>query len=304
MAERYRAWCFTLNNWTEEERSAILAIKCKYMVVGKEVGGEAGVPHLQGYMQMSTVKTRAQMAKLAGLTSSHLEAAKGTPLQNFEYCSKEGDFEEVGVRPLTPEEKGAKGAQFWVDVKDAAKEGRMEDIPPKVLVSHYQQLKAIAKDNMPKQAPLDYTTGEWWVGESGTGKSRTARTTYPDAYIKGVNKWWDGYRGEKVVIIEDLDKFNVAMGGDLKRWCDHYSFPAEVKGGGMNIRPEKIIITSQYEVDEIWEDVATVQALQRRCKRRRFTKEAEPAPPAKASEVGEQANVVSAVVGGFEEYNS
>lgn len=299
MAERYRSWCFTLNNWTEEQRSALLGIKCKYMVVGKEVG-EAGTPHLQGYVQMSSVKTRAQIAKMGPLSGAYLVPAKGTTEENVTYCSKDGDFEEVGVRPLTPKEKGEKGAQFWDDIRKAATEGRMEDIPSKVMLSHYNNIKAIAKDNMPKQAPLDYTTGEWWVGESGTGKSRTARTTYPEAYIKGVNKWWDGYRGEKVVIIEDLDKFNVAMGGDLKRWCDHYSFPAEVKGGGMNIRPEKIIITSQYEVDEIWEDVATVQALQRRCKRRRFTKEAEPLQAAEASAGGGGESVAS----GFEEYDT
>jgi len=172
---------------------------------------------------------------------------------------------------LDPKLQGAKGEEYWKDVKEKAQAGRLDEIDNKTYVGMYRTLMAISKDHAQKCAPLENTTGEWWYGASGTGKSRTARTDYPDAYIKPINKWWDGYRGEKVVIIEDLDKFNVAMGGDLKRWCDHYSFPAEVKGGCMNIRPEKIIITSQYDINEIWEDEATVDALSRRCKKRKFS---------------------------------
>jgi len=30
------------------------------------------------------------------------------------------------------------------------------------------------------------------------------RKAYPDAFIKGNNVWWDGYQGEKEVIIEEF----------------------------------------------------------------------------------------------------
>lgn len=266
---RSRAWCFTINNYNEDTVLILDRYPCDYMVYGKEGKGVGKTPHIQGYLY---VKNKVSLKTLKKKLSSraHFTVALGTGEQNKAYCSKEGDYKERGSIPQDPKAQGAKGKEYWDEIKAAAQAGTLEELPSKVFVTQYRTLVAIAKAHATKHKPLDHTTGHWWYGASGTGKSKTARETYPDAYIKGCNKWWDGYQGEETVIIEDLDKFNVAMGGDLKRWCDHYSFPAEVKGGGMNIRPKRIIITSQYDISEIWDDQATVDALTRRCKKRKF----------------------------------
>lgn len=275
---RSRGWCFTINNPKDFDKERVVALKtsgCDYVICGEEVG-QGGTPHLQGYVHFKEAKSLKSLSKL--LPRARLEAAKGTGSQNRDYCVKEGVIlTEWGTMPQDPVAQGVHGAkgaksgvEYWEKLKAAAKTGDLEALDAKTFVTQYRTVKAIQKDYSEKKEPLAETTGEWWWGPSGSGKSRTARETYPQAYIKGVNKWWDGYNGEDVVIIEDLDKFNVALGGDLKRWCDHYSFPAEVKGGGMNIRPKKIIITSQYDINEIWEDNATVAALERRCKKRVF----------------------------------
>ena len=44
-----RAYCFTLNNYTEEEYQSIISTKYDYIVVGQEIG-ETGTPHLQGFI--------------------------------------------------------------------------------------------------------------------------------------------------------------------------------------------------------------------------------------------------------------
>jgi len=262
---RSRGWCFTINNFKESDSEKVKSLECQYVVCGIEKGDKEETPHLQGYTYFSSLKSLAQVKKL--LPRAHFEAAKGTGLQNQTYCLKQGNV--LVDRGDMPADK-SKNLTDWSAIRELCKEGRMEEIDDKTFVQRYTTIRAIAKDYAQKKPAEANTTGEWWYGPSGSGKSKTARETYPDAYIKGVNKWWDGYRNEDVVIIEDLDKFNVSMGGDLKRWCDHYSFPAEIKGGGMNIRPKKIIVTSQYDIHEIWEDQATVDALNRRCVKRKF----------------------------------
>lgn len=49
-----RAWCFTLNNFTEEEYDDVcewLESETKYAIVAVEFGEQNQNPHLQGYFR-------------------------------------------------------------------------------------------------------------------------------------------------------------------------------------------------------------------------------------------------------------
>lgn len=103
MSKGSRSWCYTINNFTEEDRNGLRALKCSYNVFGYERGDE-GTPHLQGYVQLATQKTLSAMKKI--MPRAHLEIRKGTIDQAVDYCKKEGDFEEFGKKPMTQKEKG------------------------------------------------------------------------------------------------------------------------------------------------------------------------------------------------------
>lgn len=272
---RSRAWCYTLNNYSDDEYAELQATECKHHVIGKEVGTE-GTPHLQGHVYFENKKSLAQVKKLQ--PRAHWEQTRNI-LEAVNYCEKDGDIWEQGERPKDPKKQGQAEKRRWDEALAAAKEGRVDDIPSDIQLRYYGTIKRIRMDHAPKLPALDELQNEWRYGPTGTGKSRDTRTQYPDAYIKAADThWWNGYRGEDVVIIEDFDKYHVKVGFHLKIWLDHYDFPAETKGGEMRIRPKKIIITSNYHPAEIWDDDKTVQPILRRVKLVEYGKEEERKP--------------------------
>lgn len=115
--------------------------------------------------------------------------------------------------------------------------------------------------------------GVWIRGSPGAGKSHLVETKYPDAYRKPQNKWWDGYQGEEVVILEDLD--GPYLNHYLKVWADKWRASGEVKGATVPLMHKMLVVTSNYSIREIVEmgsksdhsvDLVLVEALERRFK--------------------------------------
>ncbi len=257
-------WCFTLNNPGKEALPGIDHFD--YFVYGKEVG-DSGTPHLQGFFILKNRQRLSFVKKL--FPRAHFERMRGTPLEAATYCKKDGDFKEVGTLPL---DKSARLKRRWDDFYLAAKEHRLDDIPSDMLVRYYHAFKRIMQDNPRKLEALPTTCGVWIHGVSGIGKSKMAREDYYPFYDKPLNKWWDGYREEPNVIVDDVDGTHASwIGHFLKRWADHYPFPAEQKGTTMQIRPEKIVVTSQFHLSDLFFG-KTLEALERRFKIIHLTK--------------------------------
>ena len=71
-----------------------------------------------------------------------------------------------------------------------------------------------------------------WVlwGPSGTGKSRFVAKRWPKAFWKSPEaKWWDGYAGQEVVVLDDFKDYAMPL-VDLQRLLDWYPLWVEVKG--------------------------------------------------------------------------
>jgi len=150
----------------------------------------------------------------------------------------------------------------------------MEEIPDALYIKYYSTFKRIENDfrPQPKDLPPGTICGWWYWGRAGTGKSYQARLDFPAAYLKvPQNKWWDDYKGEENVILEDFDPQDKFMGRYFKQWVDEKCFRVEVKHGGMVIRPKRVCITSNWSIDQCWLDSETRDPLQRRFHQHEFT---------------------------------
>lgn len=266
-------WAFTINNYTEEDIQIVQQWDTKYTVYGKEVG-EEGTPHLQGYVNLQAQQRLSYMKKLH--PTAHWEQCKGTPEQNIVYCKKQGNFWENGTPPQERHKKGTMAGgkrtrENWDEILELAKSGRIEEIDSEIQIKHYSTLRSIQKDYGKRPADMEVDSGWkgilWIYGRPGTGKSRYVRDTWTtdEIYDKSLNKWWDGYKGEKIALLDDFDKNHKVLGSHLKRWGDRYAFPAEIKGGKIDIRPERIVVTSNYMPDTIWhDDNEMLEAIMRR----------------------------------------
>lgn len=118
-------WVFTINNHTADDVARLngLALSSdagppvpstsvSYIIFGNETG-EAGTPHLQGYIAFhGRVRFTQVRAALGG--QAHIERMRGTPKQAAAYCRKDGDFTERGDPPEPP------SSSKFEDVKEYA----------------------------------------------------------------------------------------------------------------------------------------------------------------------------------------
>lgn len=265
---RVRGYCFTLNNPTNEDIERIKSITTySYLILGYEKGSERNTPHIQGYIHYKS-STRFSTVK-KDLQRAHVEARRGSVTQAIDYCKKDGVFQEFGSLPVTP---GEAGKMSWDVILQKAKDGEVQWIQeqyPKVWVTLSHRLEGL------RERKTTILTGEleheWWVGPTGSGKSQTLWRYYGKHFQKELNKWWCGYADEEVVAIEEWSPKNECTGSQLKIWADRYPFTAQIKGGSIKkVRPLKIIVLSNYDLDVCFQDARDLEPLRRRFKQIRF----------------------------------
>lgn len=244
-----KTWCFTLNHpetspdgeikqhWrTSPEAVKLLDLECQLLIIGFEVG-ESGTPHLQGFVTFKYSKTLTAMKKINA--RAHWEIARAEE-QAANYALKDGDYEK----------------------KDYRKQGARVDIRLAIDTLRAHGLKRVKRDH-PMEflkypsgfAALDVLNEEerdvapdvvWLWGNTGTGKSHFANNIYPGRtrWWSGKDlRWWQGYRGEDIVILDDFRK-DFCKFHELLRILDKYPYKVEVKGSHRELNSKMIIITT------------------------------------------------------------
>lgn len=270
MSQRSRGWCFTLNNYTDEDEEKLQRCGSMYLIYGKEVG-ENGTPHLQGYLYFKSQRTFKSLKKKLG-DRVHIEKQRGTCEQAIDYCKKDGSIVELGTAPMSRKRKGEVEQDRWGEIWTAAKEGRVEDIPARERVMCYNKIRKIEKDYLKPEAVAKEVYVFW--GTTGTGKSHRAWDEAGlDAYPKCPRvKFWEGYQGHENVVI---DEFRGAIDiSHMLRWLDKWPVIVENKGGSTVLKARRIWITSNLHPVDWYPDLdqETKDALLRRLKITHFTK--------------------------------
>lgn len=248
MVRTAKHWCWTLNNPTEEDEQHIqeIANEQTYLVYGREIG-ESGTRHLQGFVSFPT---RRSLSYLKRTISSrvHGEIARGTPRQAAEYCKKDQDFFEVGSLP------GGSGTRSDLqELHSRIKSGATrDDIRDEFFGSYLRYTKAIEKFISDQQQDRNWVpeVRVFW-GKTGTGKTKSVYEFIErdKIYKHTGDRWFDGYRGQPVVLFDDFTG-GVFKLSYLLQLLDRYPMDVPVKGDFVKFIPKHIFITSNINPED------------------------------------------------------
>ena len=271
MAQPYaKNWCFTVFGLEEPEEWVNKVWEsgvASYIIAQEELAPTTNEPHLQGYIQFKGKKRLTWIKKNIHETA-HWEMARGTGKENAAYCSK------PDTRLAGPWEKGqlvtqgkTAGLEQACDMVVArATDEAIAEALPGVYVRHFRGLQELRRAL--KITPEQRTwLPELWVliGASGSGKSRWARETFPDAFWKSAGTaWWDGYWGQDTVVLDDFSGRFMPL-TDLQHLLDGNPMQVEIKGGSVPMLARRIVITSNWHPSEWYsERVDPARSIMRR----------------------------------------
>lgn len=261
MCDRARDWCFTINNYTADQETALKEYdqlpNLVYLVFGREVG-ESGTRHLQGYIYFKNARSFNAIRKL--LFNAHIEKTKGTPKQASDYCKKDGDYYEIGE---LPQKQGQRND--LEEIRDLVKQGKSIRDCIEVATS-YQSVKMAEVYFKYFEKPRTWKPKVYWLyGPTGTGKTKKAYEILgEDCYTAmSTGKWWEGYDGHENVLIDDMRKDFMKF-HELLRLLDRYAMKVETKGGSRQFLAKTIVITSCYHPEFLFETREDIQQMLRR----------------------------------------
>lgn len=251
-----KSWCFTWNNYTEED---IVYLKSwehdvSKMIVAKEVG-ESGTPHLQCAVTWNSAKRWSGVKKL--IPQCHFEKIRN-PMGAFLYCDKGG---EVVISINMDKKRGQR--TDWDDLKEMIKMKKprceIAEAHPHLYATCHKGIEALASALFDKR-PFNYMMEEkpkeviWVWGAPGVGKSRWVRNNYPreDTWRSGRKlQWFNGYIGQKIAWIDEFRASKCDF-SYLLELTDAYQIEVETKGGMVDWTPETIVFTSCKPPDKIY----------------------------------------------------
>lgn len=225
----------------------------RYMIYQRERCPKTFKEHWQGYVELKRPIVVGNLLKKTGLkallqSELHAEPRRGTRDQARAYCMKE-DTRLWGPYEFGSWDLGGQGARSDLKsatdmVKRGASDADIANDHPVTFARMSRGLRDLRCALSSKRRAWKTHVSVYWSVESGTGKSMTAHDELPDAFVMTDEKgWWDGYTGQKDVIIDDFRAKNFSESFMLNL-LDRYPMRVPIKGASVEFAAERLIITS------------------------------------------------------------
>lgn len=261
MSNRVRSWCLTLNNPTQEDWERLRGLNPRYFkcaIFAQEVG-ESGTPHIQGFMQFVNARTLTAVKKMIS-NKCHLEVARGTPYEAYNYCMKEdGEIITIGDEPSEVE------LSDWERILIAVENGESDlDIIRKWPAIAMRCQSAIAKYRAIHQASVVQWREvhvEYIWGPTGTGKTRgvlyDADGNYNQDVYRATNAKnpFDMYNGESTIVFEEFRSQFTCR--DMLNWIDGHPVMLPARYADRMAQFTKVFILSNWDFARQYESVKT-----------------------------------------------
>lgn len=270
---RSKSWFLTYPKCTLTKEEVHGLLLCKQKMTGGVIAQELhedGTPHIHIYLSLSK-RYDCQNPHYWDLMEFHGNYQHARNVNDVvKYIKKDENYLEFGDLDFAAKVNAK--AQHTAYLGKRLQEEPLLDIlmdhPELTLRAHdlqkaqntFKQLKLIPQHSSD-------TRGIWIYGKPGTGKTRDIHIEESDLYLKAQNKWWDGYTGQKAVLIDDFDKQGTCLSHYLKIWADRYPITGEVKGSTIPLTYDRLYVTSNYTIHELFgDDHHLEEALERRFK--------------------------------------
>jgi len=223
----------------------------KWMKGQAEVGNSVTrYKHWQVVVLMSTKKSLRQMKDIDGV--AHWEPSRSSAIETYvwkEDTRVEGSQFMYGEKPHKANSRIDYGIQM-----ELARAGKFDEMDKGVYFKYKKTAESFYRDNI-VAVYRDNVKIKYFHGGTSTGKSHAARLEAgEDAYWKlSTNKWWDGYKGELNVVIDEMVPSVIGI-AHLLRWFDKYKCICEVKGGSIGLRATNFWITSNLKPEILLAD--------------------------------------------------
>lgn len=245
-----RYWLLTIPHADFKPSESLIRNDLVYIKGQHERGTSSGYEHWQILVAFSKQITLNQ-CKGYFTNTAHCELSRSSAANDYVWKeeSRIGEQFVYGKLPISRARK-----PDWDAIFESAKEGDMDAIPSDIKIRHYSALKRIRVDNSTPPTRDSIEINVYW-GDSGTGKTRRAwYEAGDDVYIKNPNtKWWDGYRGQTTVIIDEFTgRIDLSY---LLTWFDRYPCNVEVKGYSTPLLATRFFITSNINPVNWYSDI-------------------------------------------------